>query len=408
MKYGRLKAACYMSNTTMAVVANLSPLLFLTFRNLYGISYSLLGMLVLVNFSTQLTVDLIFSFFSHKFHIAGTVKLMPLFAAVGFLLFALSPVLFPNSVYLGLVIGTVVFSISAGLAEVLISPVIAQIPAEHPEREMSKLHSIYAWGTVGVVLLSTLYLWGFGAAAWQWLPILFMIIPLAAAFLYVGTPIPEMETPEATSGALSFLKNRGVWLCVFAIFFGGASECTMAQWASGYLEKAVGLDKVLGDVFGVALFAAMLGLGRSLYAKMGKNILKVLIWCSIGAVACYLVAALSPIAGIGLVACALTGLCTSMLWPGSLVVASDRYPQGGVMIFALMAAGGDMGASIGPQLLGVITDAAARNPLLLSMAAEYGMTPEAFGMKLGMLMGAFFPLAALGIYLCIRKHAKKA
>ena len=66
MKYGRLKAACYMSNTTMAVVANLPPLLFLTFRSMYGISYSLLGMLVLVNFSTQLSVDLIFSFFPYN------------------------------------------------------------------------------------------------------------------------------------------------------------------------------------------------------------------------------------------------------------------------------------------------------------------------------------------------------
>ena len=407
MKYGRLKSACYMSNTTMAVVGNLPPLLFLTFRDMYGISYSLLGLLVLVNFSTQLCIDLIFSFFSHKFPIAKTVRTMPMFASVGLLLFALAPVLFPNAVYAGLVIGTTIFSVSAGLAEVLISPVIAAIPAENPEREMSKLHSVYAWGTVGVVLLATLYLYVFGGEAWQLLPVLFMVIPLTASFLYMGTPIPDMETPTATSGAVRFLKNGGVWLCVMAIFFGGASECTMAQWASGYLEKAVGLKKILGDVFGVALFAAMLGLGRSLYAKMGKNILRVLLCCSAGAFVCYLTAALSPVPVIGLVACALTGLCTSMLWPGSLVVASDRYPNGGVLIFALMAAGGDMGASIGPQLVGVITDAAVQSTRLIAMASGLGLSPEQFGMKLGMLVGALFPLAALVTYLRICHNQKK-
>ena len=56
--YGRLKAACYTTNVTMSVITNLAPILFLTFRELYGISYSLLGLLVLINFFTQLSVDL--------------------------------------------------------------------------------------------------------------------------------------------------------------------------------------------------------------------------------------------------------------------------------------------------------------------------------------------------------------
>ncbi len=62
-RYRTVKYACYMTNVSMAAVANLSPLLFLTFREVYGISYSLLGLLVLLNFCTQLAVDLLFSFF---------------------------------------------------------------------------------------------------------------------------------------------------------------------------------------------------------------------------------------------------------------------------------------------------------------------------------------------------------
>ena len=122
-RYTVAKYACYMSNASMSAVANLSPLLFITFRQLYGISYSLLGLLVLVNFCTQLCVDLAFSFYSHKFNMQKTVRLMPMLTVIGLAVYAVFPALLPEYAYLFLVLGTVVFSASAGLAEVLISPV---------------------------------------------------------------------------------------------------------------------------------------------------------------------------------------------------------------------------------------------------------------------------------------------
>ena len=401
--YNRLKIACYSTNICMSVVGNLPPILFLTFRSMYGISYSLLGLLVVINFATQLTIDLIFSFFSHKFNIEKVVKFTPALTAIGLALFAAAPVMFTDSIYAGLVLGTVIFSASSGFAEVLISPVIAAIPADDPDREMSKLHSIYAWGVVGVVIFSTLFLLMFGGAYWQILVLLFIAVPVFALIMYHGTHFPEMETPEKVSGALSLLKNKGIWLCVLAIFLGGSAECTMAQWCSSYLEKAIGIEKVWGDIFGVALFAVMLGLGRSLYAKYGRNITKVLLCCAIGSTVCYLVAAVSPIPVIGLIACGLTGIATSMLWPGNLIVASDKFPAGGVFIFALMAAGGDSGAAFGPQLVGLITDGVMTIDGVSSFAQNFGMTAEQLGMKTGMLVGALFPLIAVGIYVYMIK-----
>lgn len=406
-KFTRLKYACYSTNVAMSVVANLSPVLFLTFRSMYGISYSLLGLLVLINFFTQLMIDLIFSFFSHRFNIPKTVKITPLLTFIGLFIYAVWPYVFPQSVYVGLVIGTVIFSASGGLAEVLISPVIAAIPSDDPDREMSKLHSIYAWGVVFVIIVCTLFILAFGAENWQWLVFMLMIIPVAAIILYAGTNIPEMETPEKVSGVLEFMKNKTLWLCVSAIFLGGAAECTMAQWASGYLEQALGIPKVWGDVFGVALFAVMLGLGRSLYSKIGKNIGRVLLMGAVGATLCYLTAAVTSLPVLGLAACAFTGFCVSMLWPGSLIVASDRFPAGGVFIYAMMAAGGDFGASVGPQLIGIITDLAMENPAALSMAQSLAILPEQLGMKTGMLVGMLFPLAAIPVYLYIWKTQKK-
>ena len=169
-KYKRLKYACYATSASMAVAANFSPLLFLTFRSLYGMSYSMLGLLILINFCTQLTVDLIFSFFSHKFNIERAVKLIPVLTVTGLAIFTFAPWILPKSLtYIGLLLGTLVFSASSGFAEVLISPIIAKIPADDPDREMSKLHSLYAWGTVAVVMITTLYIYLFGAENWQWI-----------------------------------------------------------------------------------------------------------------------------------------------------------------------------------------------------------------------------------------------
>ena len=396
-KYTQLKYACYSANITMSVIGNLPPLLFLTFREQYGISYSLLGLLILINFVTQLTIDMLFSFFSHKFNIPKAVTFTPLLAVSGMLIFALWPWFMPQTAYVGLVIGTILFSAASGFCEVLISPVIAAIPAENPEREMSKLHSIYAWGVVFVVIFSTLFLLIFGNTNWHWLAMIFILIPATSFVLFAKSTIPDLETPERVSGVLSLMKNKTLWLCVLMIFFGGASEVAMAQWSSSFLEKGLGISKVLGDMFGVALFSLMLGLGRTLYSKYGKNITKVLLCGIIGAAVCYLVVAVCDIPLIGIIACAMTGLCVSMLWPGSLIAATDRIPVGGVFIYALMAAGGDLGASVAPQLIGVVTDITSN--LLAS---------EQLGMKCGLFVGMLFPLVAIPLYIYMHKTHKKA
>ncbi len=404
----RVRLGCYATNVSMSVVGNLSPILFLTFHDLYGISYSLLGLLVLINFCTQLGVDLLFSFFSHKFNIQATVRLTPILTTLGLLTYALAPTLFPSNVYLGLVLGTLIFSASSGLAEVLISPTIAALPSENPEREMSRLHSIYAWGVVFVILFGTLFLFLTDSTRWPILACLFLVIPIVASVLFLGARLPHMETPARASGALSMLRSRTLWLCIVAIFLGGASECTMAQWCSGYAEQALGIPKLWGDVFGVAAFALMLGLGRTLYAKRGRQIERVLLWGAVGATACYAISALTGIAIVGLLACALTGLCTSMMWPGSLIAAADRFPTGGVFIYAIMAAGGDLGASVGPQLVGLITDGVAEWSVTRSLATDWGLLPEQLGMKLGMLVGMLFPLVAIAVFYKLKKMKKES
>lgn len=405
-KYKNLKYGCYMMSMSMSVVANLSPVLFITFRELYGISYSALGFLILVNFVTQLSVDLIFSFFSHKFNIEKTVKSMPIITLIGLLTYSLLPLLFPSAAYVGILIGTVIFSAASGLAEVLTSPVIAAIPAENPEREVGKLHSVYAWGVVAIIIFATAYLLVFDNKTWWVLSLIFTAIPLTGAALFAKSEIPKMETPKRVSGALHLLGNRGLWLSVFGIFLGGAAECTMAQWCSGYIERALGIPKFWGDVFGVAGFALMLGIGRTLYSKYGKCTERFLLFGAIGATVCYFVAATVNVELIGLIACAMTGFFAATLWPGGLIVASERFPTGGVFVYAIMAAGGDLGASVTPQLVGIVTDSVIASSFAVDLALRYGITVEQLGMKFGMLTGMLFPLIAIFVYLVLYKTRK--
>ncbi|MBO5736232.1 MAG: hypothetical protein J6S04_00340, partial [Clostridia bacterium] len=347
----------------------------------------------------------------HKFSIPTVVKLTPFLSMFGFLLFGLSPFLFSKeNIYLGLAIATVIFSAASGLNEALISPIVAELPSENPEREMSKLHSVYAWGTVAVIIISTLFLFLCDKTYWFVLPLFFIFVPLLATICFFNATLPPLPTAEKISGAFSMLKNKALWLCLFAIFVGGSSEVTMAQWCSSYLEQ-LGIDKIWGDVFGAAAFAVTLGIGRTLYAKYGNNIEKVLFLSGIGATVCYLVCIISPCISpwpiVGLIACAMTGLCTAMMWPGSLVVASNKIPSAGVFVFALMAAGGDMGAALGPQLVGIVTDTVLAFNGASSWAQSLGLTHEQLAMKLGLLVGHLFPLVSIFVFLRILRQKDK-
>jgi len=49
-----------------------------------------------------------------------------------------------------------------------------------------------------------------------------------------------------------------------------------------------------------------------------------------------------------------------------LSLTAAGYPTGGVAMFAILALGGDLGCSIGPQLTGVVADASSLNCGLVS------------------------------------------
>ena len=407
-KLKRTKLACYTAYFTMSSIFSLPPLLFVTFREMYGISYTLLGTLVLINFFTQLSVDLIFTAFSRYFNTKIIVRVMPLITALGLSVYAIFPMISPDHAYVGLCIGTVIFSVSAGLSEVLLSPVIAAIPSETPGKDMSFLHSLYAFGVFTVVLVSTLFLKIFGTENWMYLTLFLATWPIAAAVLFMTSPMPDMkDEAAAVSVERSRTRTVGLILCVLCIFFGSCAENVMSNWISGYMETALHIDKALGDILGVAMFAILLGIARISYAKFGKNIMRVLILGMSGAAACYIIAALSTSVAVSFIACILTGLASAMLWPGTLIMMEENVPNVGVTAFALMASAGDLGASLAPQLMGIVTDTVSSSRLAIDLAEGMNITAEEIGLKAGMLTTSVFPIIGTVILIFIIKHFKR-
>ena len=406
--FKRTKFACYAAYFTMSSIFCLPPLLFVTLRETYGISYTLLGTLVLTNFCTQLAVDLIFTVCPRIFNVKKIVRIMPLITSLGLLIYAIFPTLYPEHAYAGLLTGTVIFSIAAGLSEVLLSPTIAAIPSDNPQRDMSMLHSLYAFGVFSVAVITTAFFAIFSTEKWMYLTMFFAALPVISAVLFMTSPMPQMDTSQvSTSAGGSRKRTIGIALCVACIFFGSCAENAMSNWVSGYMENALHVEKAVGDILGMAAFAILLGLTRMGYAKFGKNICRVLLIGMIGAVACYLVAGLSLSILPAFIACILTGMFTAMLWPGTLIMMEEKIPGVGVAAYALMAAGGDLGASIAPQLMGIVVDSVTASDLAARLSLEIGLSAEQIGLKAGMLVCSLFPLIGIAVVCIIIRYFKR-
>lgn len=405
--FKRTKLACYYTYLAMSSVFSLPPLLFVTFREMYGISYTLLGTLVLVNFFTQLTIDLVFTFFTRYFNLQKTIKVMPLITSTGLIIYALVPCFAPQYSYAGLLIGTVVFSVAAGLCEVLLSPLIAAIPSDNPDKDMSMLHSLYAYGVLTVVVLSSAFIKVFGGENWMYLTLFWAILPIGSFILFCMSPFPDVNISKSASNGGGKIRRTVLTFCVMCIFLGSAAENVMTNWISGYMENALHIPKMAGDILGMAAFAVLLGIARTLHSKYGGNISTILLCGMIGAVICYVTVGLSSNAIVSMIACVLTGFCTSMLWPGTLILMEEKLSSPGVTAYALMAAGGDFGGAIAPQLMGIVVDTVAASRFAENVGEVFGASAEQIGMKVGMLTAAVFPALGVVLLIIIKRYFSK-
>ena len=389
--YKKTLIACYLGFVTQAISANFAPLLFLTFKNTYGITLDKIAMIPLVFYLTQLLVDLAATKFADKIGYRTCVVTSQVLSAVGLVLMAILPDILPVP-FVGILISVVLYAIGSGLIEVLVSPIVEACPFENKDGVMSLLQSFYCWGAMGVVLGSTFFFAVFGVGNWRMLTFIWALIPLYNTLNFINCPIERLVENGKSIGIRNLLKTPIFWLMIILMVCSGASEATMAQWASAFTESAIGVSKTIGDLAGPCMFAMFMGTSRMLYGKFSEklNLTRVMLVCGVMCAVCYLLASLSTLPILGLAGCALCGLAVGIMWPGSISISSQKCPRGGTAMFAFLALAGDLGATVSPTMVGSLSEMAGGN------------------LKTGLLVATVFPVGLVFGLLILKRKVGKA
>ena len=393
--YNHTLRASYIGYISQAIVNNFAPLLFLTFQKTYGISLDKITLLVTMNFAVQLLVDFLAAGFVDRIGYRKAIVLAHLLCAGGVAGLGILPELTADP-YLGFLGAVLLYAAGGGLIEVMISPIVEACPTERKEAAMSLLHSFYCWGHVLVVVASTVFFWVAGIGNWRILAFIWALVPFFNCFYFARVPIRSM-TGEDRGMSMRQLAGSGVfWLFVLLMVCSGASEQAMSQWASAFAESALQVGKTMGDLLGPCLFALLMGTSRAVYARFSRHmpLIPFMVGSGFLCIAGYLLAVWSKAPVMALMGCGLCGLSVGILWPGTFSLSCARIPRGGTAMAALLALGGDVGCSLGPTVVGLVSNTAGGSiragllaavvfPVLLllclSLAGKRGRKAEVIG-----------------------------
>ncbi len=384
-KYQKTLLACYLGFITQAIAANFAPLLFLTFHKTYGIPLGKLALISTTFFLTQLIVDVVCAKYVDRIGYRVSAIASEASSAAGLIALAVLPELFPDP-FTGIMISVVIYAIGSGLIEVLGSPIVEACPFEHKEAVMSMLHSFYCWGVTGVIIISTAFFAVFGIENWKWLSCLWALIPIYNIYNFATCPIETLVEDGHGMKIGELFKTPVFFLGIILMVCAGASELSMAQWASAFVESALGLPKTMGDLAGPCLFAVTMGISRVIYGKYGEKIelTGYMIGSGVLCFVCYILAALSHNPIISLTGCIFCGFSVGIMWPGTISILSRLLPAGGTAMFALLAMAGDLGGASGPGIVGLVTQINGEN------------------LKAGLLAGCIFPIVLIAAIVGIR------
>ena len=387
--YKLTMVSCFGSCLVQATVINYLPLLFITFHESFGIPLQQITLLVTINFLVQLTADLLSVFFIDRIGYKAGIIGAQAFCAVGMVCLAFLPDVMPTP-FIGILTSVIIYSVGAGLIEVLGSPIVESTPSDHKDTAMSLLHSFYCWGCVMVVLVSTVFFAIFGIENWRTMALVWALLPAAVGVMFCFAPInPLIGEGETGMSWKDLLKNKLFWVMVVMMICAGAGEHAVGQWASALAEMGLGVSKTVGDLAGPMAFAALMGIGRMLHGIYGSKwpLRQALMLSAVLLLTGDLLISLVPNPLINLIGCGICGVAVALIWPGTLGMAAKALPLGGTAMYALLALAGDVGCSTGPTLVGFVSGA--------------------FGddLKIGILAACVFPIF---IILCLSKSKLEA
>ena len=254
---------------------------------------------------------------------------------------------------------------------------------------MSLLHSFYCWGWLGVTLISTILFTLIGIQNWKIIACMWALIPIYNIYNFATCPIEKLVDDGKGMKILELFKTPIFYVACILMICSGASELSMAQWASAFVESGLGFSKAVCDLAGPCLFAATMGISRVFYGKFGEKVelSKFMIGSGILCLFCYILASLFKNPIIALTGCITCGFSVGIMWPGTLSIASQKLPSGGTAMFALLAMAGDLGGAIGPGTVGMISQKLGDN------------------LQAGLFVGSIFPIILI-IFLVIFRIMK--
>lgn len=391
VNYNSTIRSCFIGYIVQAIVNNFVPLLFITFQSQYSIPLSKITLLITINFGLQLIIDFASAFFIDKIGYRLSVLIAHLFAALGLISIAILPDMMNDS-FMGIFISVLLYAVGGGLLEVVVSPIVEACPNEHKDKTMSMLHSFYCWGTAGVVVISTIFFNVFGIDNWKMLALVWAAVPVINGLTFLKVPIAPLINEEENGLSLKeLIKQKAFWGFLLIMCCAGASEQSVSQWASAFVEKALGISKSIGDLVGPTVFSVLMGISRAIYGKFGEkiNLYKMMVFSGCLCVLSYLTVSFSSSAIVGLIGIAVSGFSVGILWPGTYSDASTSIKGGGTAMFAFLALAGDVGCAGGPTFAGKIA----------------GMLGD--NLKMGILAATVFPITLI-ITLIIMNLYKKS
>jgi len=416
-KYKLTLAACVMSVLTFVVAINLVPVLFVPLMNLYDLPFSHLGVLIAISFVAQTFVMIVLAKVPDKVGVRPVLIVATLLCAAGFLMMFLVPVIFGGAIFAGIVVAMVMYGTAAGFMVAMINPIVNALPIRNKERTLTLFHTSFAALMVLAILGTTLGVFFLPYESWNFVPLIWVAVPITATILWIRAPIVRPKTAKdgeakITEGgkdrASSKATSKGIFLLLLlAMTVAMASEAIVGKGSSSYIDVGLNVPKIVGDILGPAMFAVGLGVGRLIYGLWGKkrSMSAFMIGGSAVCFVLYLVAALTPVAAIGVVALALVGLSVSLLVPGMIVATGNKFRKGGVLIFIVMAIAGKVGAAGGPALFGILGGVLDAQ-FMVSIAYNLGMSTQEAALRATLLLCAIFPLVSTVLQIVLRKRLR--
>lgn len=404
LTYQHTKRASYLGYVTQAIINNLPPFLFIFFQQQFGLSYEMLGRLVLINFGTQIIVDVLAVRYVDRIGYRRSAQIAHFFVVIGLIFLALLPHVMATP-YVGLMIAMITMAIGGGLIEVLITPIVDSLPGDGKAGSIALLHSFYCWGHMAVIIFSTSVLPFLGSSLWWVFPLAWALIPLSNFFFFAKVPLIEPSEQPAAFGVRTLLRSRWFILAMLLMFAGAAGEQIVAQWSSLFAEEGLGITKLWGDLLGPTTFALFMGLSRIYYGlNEGRlKLARVIFFAALILAAGYLITVFSPWAFGSLIGTAICGFGVGVMWPGCSALAGERFPGGGTPLFGTLAIVGDIGCALGPWIAGAISGAVVINPQAQAFAAARSMGIDELGLKAGILLGfGFAVILAIGGWIFMR------